>query len=82
MSVVGFDTAHQNIRDLAIDSPLLEDYRERFLKLYDRRKFEVLTFQEAQGMKGTSILDLNRKVLRVSLRLYSCIDAYQVLGRR
>jgi hypothetical protein len=62
VSAVGFDTSHQNIRDLAINSPALEDYHERFLKLYNRRKFEICTFQEAQGMKGTSIMGLNKKV--------------------
>jgi hypothetical protein len=62
MSAAGFDTAHQNIHDLAIDSPVLEDCHERFLRLYNHRKFEVCTFQEAQGMKGTSILGLNKKV--------------------
>jgi hypothetical protein len=62
VSAVGFDTSHQNIRDLAINSPTLEDYHERFLKLYNRRKFEVCTFQEAHGMKGTSVLGVNKKV--------------------
>jgi hypothetical protein len=61
-SATGFDTGHQNIRDLAIDSPMLEDCRERFLKLYNRRKFEICTFQEGRGMKGTSLLGLNQKV--------------------
>ena len=62
VSAVGFDTSRQNIRDLAIDSSTLEDYHERFLKLYNRRKFEVCTFQEAHGMKGTSVLGINKKV--------------------
>jgi ankyrin repeat domain-containing protein 50 len=61
-SAVGFDTGHQNIRDLAIDSQALQDYHERFLKLYNRKKFEICTFQEARGMKGTSLLSLNQKV--------------------
>ena len=62
VSAVGFDTSHQNIRDLAIDSPMLEDCRERFFKLHNRRKFEICTFQEGCGMKGTSLLGLNQKV--------------------
>ena len=62
VSAVGFDTGYQNIRDLAIDSQTLEDYQERFLKLYSRKKFEICTFQEAHGMKGTSVLGLNQKV--------------------
>lgn len=67
MNATGFDTAHQNIRDLAIDSHVLEDYHERFLNLDDSRKFEIRTFQEARGMKGTSVLSLNNKVKTNSL---------------
>ena len=62
VSTAGFDTGHQNIRDLAIDSPMLEDCRERFFKLHNRRKFEICTFQEGRGMKATSLLGLNQKV--------------------
>jgi hypothetical protein len=62
VSAVGFDTTRQNIRDLAIDSPMLEDSHERFLKLDTRRKFKIRTFHEAHGMKGTSLLSLNQKV--------------------
>jgi hypothetical protein len=62
VSVAGFDTGHQNIRDLAIDSPMLEDCRERFLKLHNRRKFAICTFQEGRGMKGTTLSGLNQKV--------------------
>jgi hypothetical protein len=61
-SAAGFDTGHQNIRDLAIDSPMLEDCRERFFNLYNRRRFEICTFQEGRGMKATSLLGLNQKV--------------------
>jgi hypothetical protein len=62
VSAAGFDTGHQNIRDLVIDSPMLEDYRERFFKLHNRRKFEICTFQEGRGMKGATLLGLNQKV--------------------
>lgn len=62
VSATGFDTAYQNIRDLAIDSHTLEDYHERFLNLDDSRKIEIRTFQEARGMRGTSVLGLNNKV--------------------
>ena len=62
VSTAGFDTGHQNIRDLAIDSPMLEDCRERFFKLHNRRKFEIFTFQEGRGMKGTPLFSLNQKV--------------------
>ena len=63
VSIVGFDTSSRNIRSLAIDSQILEDYHERFLKLYNRRKFDICTFQEARGMRGTSLLGLNQKVI-------------------
>jgi hypothetical protein len=59
VSVVGFDTSYQNIRDLAINSLMLEDYRERFFKLYNRRKFEIYTFQEGRVIKGTLFFSLN-----------------------
>ena len=62
VSAIGFDTNHQNIRDLAIDSPMLEDCRERFFKLYNCRNFEICTFQEGCGVKGTSLRNLNQKV--------------------
>jgi len=62
VSAAGFDTAHQNIRDLAVDAPMLEDNRERFFKLYSRKKFEIYTFQEGRGMMGTSIAGANKKV--------------------
>jgi len=54
ISAIGFDTNRQNIHNLAIDSSILEDNHERFLKLYNRRKFEICTFQEGRGMSGTS----------------------------
>lgn len=63
-SIVGFDTAAQNLRTLEIDGALLEICDERFQKLRDRQqeKFEVHTFQEGQGLKGTHIMSLNEKV--------------------
>lgn len=62
----GYDTNRQNILALAIDSHVLEDIHERFLRLYRRKKIEIRTFQEARGMKGTSVLNLNQKVLHSS----------------
>lgn len=66
-SATGFDTGHQNIRDLAIDSETLEFCRENFLKLHRRREFKICTFQEGCGMKGSSFLGLNQKVRSRSL---------------
>jgi ankyrin repeat domain-containing protein 50 len=62
VSAVGFDAASQNIRTLEIDSPILEDCDQRFQKIHKRGGFRVFTFQEAHGMKGTQILNLNQKV--------------------
>src|SRR3978361_669460 len=64
VSAMGFDTNSQNLSTLAIDSQTLEDNHERFLRLYNRRKFEICTFQEARGMRGTSFASLNDKVIR------------------
>ncbi|KAL3418862.1 hypothetical protein PVAG01_09083 [Phlyctema vagabunda] len=65
VTIVGFDTANQNLRALEIDSALLENCDERFQKLRDRQKLhhEVHTFQEALGMKGTQFMSLNDKVV-------------------
>jgi hypothetical protein len=62
VSIAGFDAANQNIRALEVDGGLLENCDEHFQKLRQRRGFEVHTFQEAYGMKGTSIFSLNEKV--------------------
>lgn len=67
VSAIGYDTNSKNILDLAIDSHVLEDIHERFLKLYRRKKIEIRTFQETRGMKRTSLLSLNQKVLHSSL---------------
>lgn len=69
VSAGGFDTNHQNIAALAVDSQILEEYHERFLKLHNRKNFEIRTFQEALGMKGTSFANLNKKVQRENLGL-------------
>ena len=63
VSITGFDAANQNILALQIDSALLEKCDERFQKLRNRYGFEIHTFQEARGMKGTQILNLNEKVV-------------------
>src|SRR6266516_1914630 len=62
ISLAEFDTANQNIRALEIDGALLENCDERFQKLRNRCRFEIHTFQEARGMKGIQILNLNEKV--------------------
>jgi ankyrin repeat domain-containing protein 50 len=69
VSIAGFDTANQNIHALKIDSALLENCGERFQKLHNRYGFEIHTFQEARGMKGTQILNLNEKVVTYTYSL-------------
>lgn len=80
VGAIGYDTNSKNIRDLAIDSLVLEDLHERFLKLYRRKKIEICTFQESRGMIGSSLLNLNQKVLHSSL-LSLIGNMLTVLGR-
>ena len=61
-SAAGFDTAKQNLRALEIDSGLLEECHRRFQHLQNRRKFEIVTFQETRGVAGIAYLGMNRKV--------------------
>lgn len=62
VSAAGLDTASQNLHTLHFDSPELEICQESFLQLYLEKAFQVRTFQEGQGMAGTSLFGLNRKV--------------------
>jgi hypothetical protein len=62
----GFDTANQNLMALKPDSALLEGCREDFHALYSEGSFEMITFQEAKGMKGIGLAKLNDKVLKNS----------------
>jgi hypothetical protein len=63
----GFDVYDRNIRDLKGNSPVLTLIRQGFAQLLDSDKFEVSTFQESLGYKGTGLL--NGKVSRVILPL-------------
>lgn len=56
VSAVGFDTAKQNIRALAIDSGMLEECQRRFQLLQADRKIEIYTFHETHGVTGISYL--------------------------
>lgn len=60
----GFSTSDRNIRALQINSSELAIVHEGFMKLYQRnpRSFEVCTFQESQGLTGTSHFGLGEKV--------------------
>jgi hypothetical protein len=64
---IGFDGAGQNLVALRPDSTLLEQCREEFYLLYKKASFEVYTFQEAKGLKGTSFSPFKDKVLVFSL---------------
>lgn len=62
VAVVGFDTNDQNIRALQIDSVVLRNINENFVRLYRKHQFEVRTFQEAKGMARTRFFNFNDKV--------------------
>src|SRR4051812_21605343 len=64
MEAAGFDTAKQNLRDLAPDSTMLEQCRLNFQTLHRRENFKVYIFQEALGMTGIRIAKANDKVCR------------------
>ncbi|KAJ9659574.1 hypothetical protein H2201_007323 [Coniosporium apollinis] len=57
----GFDTNDRNLRDLKIDSPVLEILREEFSKMMKEEKFDVYTLMESKSFKG--IGGLNGKVV-------------------
>lgn len=53
----GFDVFDQNIRNLKGNSPVLTLVRQEFLPLLDSDRFQVSTFQESLGYKGTGLLN-------------------------
>jgi len=69
ISASGFDTADTNIRALKVDSTELQLIHELFLQVYERkeRPFQVLTFQEAKGIAGTTLLKFNQRVSSSSI---------------
>lgn len=63
-SVVGFDTAKQNIKALEIDSDSLQECQRRFVLLRKRRTdLDICIFQEGRGMTGVGYLNLGEKVV-------------------
>jgi hypothetical protein len=56
----GFDASNRILRDLHVDSSILELLREDFAKMLNENKIDVFTFQEAKGLKG--VQSLNGKV--------------------
>jgi hypothetical protein len=63
-AVSGFDTTHHNLQALKVDGMELQIIHELFMELYEQknRRFQVLTFQEAKGVLGTSYGGLNERV--------------------
>ena len=53
----GFDVFDQNIGNLKGNSPVLTLVRQEFLPLLDSDRFQVSTFQESLGYKGTGLLN-------------------------
>jgi hypothetical protein len=48
----GFDANDRVLRDLSVDSSILEFLREEFNKMLVDKAFRVFTFQEGKGYKG------------------------------
>ena len=69
-SVAGFDTSKQNLRTLEIDDGSLNHCHTRFVKLIRKNStgIEIIVFQEAKGMTGTSFFGLNKKVITCTYR--------------
>jgi len=73
---IGFDAAHQNLRDLRPDSAILDVIRGDFQKLHSKAQQEngaggdgglkVYTFKEAKGITGIGFVNLNNKVSNIS----------------
>lgn len=63
----GFDASDRNLRDLKIDSPLLEILREDFSKMMKEETFDVYTLIEGKGFKG--VQGLTGKVSSIVLIL-------------
>lgn len=67
VKATGFDTSDKILRELAVDSALLEDLRRQFAKLLHKPSFRIDTFQEERGFKG--VRGLNGKVRRRASKL-------------
>lgn len=64
VSVLGFDTAKQNMKTLEIHNDSLKECQRRFLLLLKRRnEIDICIFQEGRGMKASSFLGLNEMVV-------------------
>lgn len=73
VSIVGFDTAKQNVRTLEVDSGVLEECHRRFQQLQSRYNLGIFTFQETRGVTGIAYLGFNRKVnLKYSTQFRLC----------
>lgn len=52
----GFDASDKILRDLQVDSGVLENLREEFGQMLKEERFNVHSFQEAKGLKGMRVL--------------------------
>jgi hypothetical protein len=73
----GFDTAHQNLRDLKSDSAMLEQCRRNFITLHGRGGFKVYSFQEELGMSGVGIAKFSEKVY--TYKIFLLVDCILIL---
>lgn len=63
VSAVGFDANSKLLRELKEpDSEMLELLREDFSKMLKANSFNVHSFREGRGYKGTSVAGLAEKV--------------------
>lgn len=76
MQAIGFDAAHQNLRNLRPDNALLDSIRKDFQKLHSKAQKEnaanedgglkVYTFKEAKGITGIGFANLSNKASNIS----------------
>lgn len=68
----GFDASDKILRDLQVDSGVLEHLREEFGQMLKEERFNVHSFQEAKGLKG--MRGLSTKVSVHGERKWSTFD--------
>jgi hypothetical protein len=76
VQAIGFDAAHQNLRELRPDSAILDSIRKDFQKLHSKSQKEnaanedgglkVYTFKEAKGITGIGFANLSNKASNMS----------------
>ena len=82
---IGQDTNDKNLKDLRLDSEILELLREEFALLLSRNAIKVRTFQEGRGIAGVFPLHMKARVPfppRSFSSLTSKTSRWSVLSRR